>query len=323
MFSTTHPPRATRLLHPAVAAITLALVGGCADEGSSPVAPDAALRASSGVGEHGGGVPLSIAFPTARDGNREIYVMNPDGSDQARRTVHPAEDFAPDWSPNGRHIAFTSNRDVNAEIYLMNADGSDPTNLTRHPAFDNAAVFSPNGQQIAFMSNREGNWELFLMNADGSDLTRLTTHAGPDQWPDWSTNGKLIAFQRDGDIHILTVATGEVTRLAPHPAMDDMPVFSPNGKQIAFMSQREGYASVFVMDVDGGSLANLTPRPAGQTIFSWALFPEWSKNGRQIYFQAFRPETGAQSDIYVMDADGSNASRLTTHPAFDGAPAAS
>lgn len=322
MSSTTSSRRAARAAHASIAALTLALALGCADDPHTPVAPEAAPRASGGVGEHGGGAPMSIAFPTARDGNREIYVMNPDGSGQTRLTFHPAEDFVPDWSPNGRQLAFVSTRDGNQEIYVMNADGSDPANLSRHPAIDGGPVFSPNGKQIAFMSQRDGNWELYVMNADGSGLTRLTEHAGPDQWPDWSSNGKLIAFQRDGDIHLLTVATGEVTRLTAHPALDDMPAFSPDGRQIAFMSQREGYAAIHVMDVDGENLVNVTPRPAGQTTFGWAMFPAWSENGRQIYFQAFRPETGPQSDVFVMNADGTDPSRLTTHPAFDGAPAA-
>lgn len=307
--------------HASMAMLAAALLAACADRPPLPTTPVDAPRLSRGTGEHGG-IPLSIAFPTARDGNREIYLMNPDGSDQTRLTFHPAEDFVPDWSPNGRQLAFVSTRDGNQEVYRMNADGSEQTNLTGHPAIDGGPVFSPNGKQIAFMSRRDGNWELYLMNADGSEVTRLTEHAGADQWPDWSTNGKLIAFQRDGDIYLLDAATGEVTPLAAHPAHDDMPVFSPNGKRIAFMSQRDGYAAVWVMDVDGGNPTNLTPRPAGQSIFSWAMFPEWSKDGRQVYFQAFRPETGAQSDIYVMDADGTNATRLTTHPAFDGAPSA-
>src|SRR5687767_4151276 len=58
-----------------------------------------------------------IAFSSFRDGNQEIYVMNPDGSGQTRLTDNPADDGAPAWSPDGTKIAFTSNRDGNYEIY--------------------------------------------------------------------------------------------------------------------------------------------------------------------------------------------------------------
>jgi hypothetical protein len=57
-----------------------------------------------------GGTPHSIAFQSNRDGNPEIYVMNPDGSDQTRLTNNTRSDRQPDVSPNGKHIVFSSNR---------------------------------------------------------------------------------------------------------------------------------------------------------------------------------------------------------------------
>lgn len=303
-------------------ALSVLLLPACADQPITASAHSDDAGLSLGIGEHGGGIPYSIAFPTARDGNREIYVMNADGSRQTRLTFHPAEDFIPAWSPSGQQIVFGSTRDGNLEIYVMNADGSNPSNLTNHPSVDGGPVFSPNGKKIAFQSNRDGNFELYLMNSDGSEQIPLTHHPGTDQWPHWSPNGKDIVFQRDGDIFVVNVATGETTQLTTDPAHDDMPVFSPNGKRIAFMSARDGYNAVFVMNADGSDPVNLTPRPAGETIATWGIFPEWSRNGQKIYFQAIRPETGPQSDIYVMNADGSGVARLTTDPGFDGAPAA-
>ena len=41
-----------------------------------------------------------IAFTSDLDGNREIYVMNADGSGQRRLTRNPAEDLFPFWSPD-------------------------------------------------------------------------------------------------------------------------------------------------------------------------------------------------------------------------------
>ena len=42
-----------------------------------------------------------IVFTSRRDGNFEIYLMNPDGSDQTNLTQHRAKDSAPVWSPTG------------------------------------------------------------------------------------------------------------------------------------------------------------------------------------------------------------------------------
>src|SRR6266705_372878 len=83
-----------------------------------------------------GGPPHSIAFQSNRDGNNEIYVMNPDGADQTRLTFDSRNDQRPDISPNGEQVVFSSNRitaenpEGDFEIFIMNSDGSDVRQLT-------------------------------------------------------------------------------------------------------------------------------------------------------------------------------------------------
>ena len=121
-----------------------------------------------------------IVFESARDGNREIYVMNADGTGVARLTNHPESDGSPNWSPDGRQIVFTSSRTGDSEIYVMNADGSDVTRLTDNPRSDWLPDWSPDGRRIVFQRPvpRDGDWEngwdfaIYVMNADGSDMIR-------------------------------------------------------------------------------------------------------------------------------------------------------
>lgn len=313
-----------RTFIPALATSLLPLfAAGCADESTSPTALPSESR---GIGEHGGGIPGAITFTSERDDppgeQGEVYAMNADGSGVVRLTFQLATgDGWSDWSPDGRRITFTSNRTGNREVWAMSADGSNQINLTNHPGVDAASVYSPNGRQIAFHSNRNGNFEIYMMDADGSNQTRLTNDPALDLWPDWSPNGKEIVFSRNYDIAILNIATGEVRMLVEHAAREDMPVFSPNGKQIAFMSNREGYPSIFVIDVDGSNLRNLTPRPEGIAGSWYSFFPSWSKNGKQIYFSSERPGS-ADVDVFVMNADGTGVRQLTNAPGWDYAPAA-
>ncbi len=68
-----------------------------------------------------------LAFVSEREGNREIYLISPDGTGIVNLTNNPGNDFNPVWSPSGRYIAFLSTRDGLFSLYVMNADGSNQT----------------------------------------------------------------------------------------------------------------------------------------------------------------------------------------------------
>ena len=123
-----------------------------------------------------------IAFVSYRDGNYEIYIMNPDGSDQTRLTNNLVSDWNPSWSPDSSQIAFES-WGGDRGIYVMNADGSEVTRLTSNQ--DYMPDWSPDGSKIAFESTRDGNGEIYMMNADGSGQTNLTKNPEDDWMPNW------------------------------------------------------------------------------------------------------------------------------------------
>ena len=84
-----------------------------------------------------------IAFTSDRDGNSEIYSMNPNGQGLDRLTNNPQSDRDPAWSPDGNRIAFQSNRDGNYEIYAMNSNGQSLDRLTNNPAYDSSPDWQP------------------------------------------------------------------------------------------------------------------------------------------------------------------------------------
>jgi TolB protein len=210
-----------------------------------------------------------IVFVSFRDGNQEIYSMNRDGSNVQRLTDNPADDLAPQWSPDGTEIAFTSNRSGNYDLWVMNADGSDLRQLTDTTVQDYIVAWSPDGSQIGFLAEgaafiidlerasvdpteesaitawrtnlspdgtmmvgdrfTRGNWEIFVSNADGSESRNLTNNADGDNNPRWSPDGTLIVFE----------------------------------------SNRDGDSEIFVMEPDGSNPVNLTNNTVAD------ISPEW------------------------------------------------
>ena len=87
------------------------------------------------------------------------------------------------------------------------------------------------------------------------------------------------------------------------------------------MSARDGYPSVFTMNGDGSNQMNLTPKDPADSDSDWlSRAPSWSANGRSIYFMSRRPSTGGDTEVFVMDADGSGVRRLTFTIGVDGSP---
>jgi Tol biopolymer transport system component len=127
-----------------------------------------------------------IAFSSYRNGNlnRDIYVMNADGSNQTRLTTDPLDDTKPTWSPDGSKIAFASSRGGGFNIYVMNSDGSNQVHLTGDAG---SPAWSPDGTKIAFVRIADGILQLHLMDTDGSNQIKLTNNPIPSFAAAWQT----------------------------------------------------------------------------------------------------------------------------------------
>jgi Tol biopolymer transport system component len=213
--------------------------------------------------------------------DRELFVVDADGTDVLPLTTNAFFDDEPAWSPDGAKIAFTSNRDGNQDVFVMNADGTNPVNLTgsHGGGFDDGEpAWSPDGTKIAFTSYRDVftlQAEVYVMNADGSLPLRLSNDTFMDHVPSWSPDGTTIAFAstRDGnnEIYAMDATDGaNQTRLTSSASDDVLPEFSPDGLAIAFATNRDGNYEIYAMSaVDGAGATNLTNSPGIDTQHSW------------------------------------------------------
>ena len=94
-----------------------------------------------------------ILFTSTRDGGqRDVYIMNPDGTEQENLTQHRAEDLSAVWSPTGEKILFVSDRGGVRDLYVMNPDGSNVRRVFKFKVEEwrTDPTWSPDGKQFAY-----------------------------------------------------------------------------------------------------------------------------------------------------------------------------
>jgi Tol biopolymer transport system component len=181
------------------------------------------------------------------------------------------------------------------------------------------AAFPGVNGRIVFLSERDGNAEIYAMNADGSGQTNLTNSAAIDTQPAVSPTGEQIAFTRNGDIYVMNADGSSPTNLTNNAAGDFAATWSPDGQQIAFFSTRDGDSEIYVMNADGSGQTNITNNDGGGTPNrAIDVQPAWSPDGSRIAFVSQR--ANGIAEIYVMDPDGSNVTRLTDNSDLDVLP---
>lgn len=249
-----------------------------------------------------------IAFMTAREGNRDIYLMNPDGSEMERITRHRAMDVAPQWSPTGEQILFASDRDrfrLSWDLYLMDADGSNVRRIFAKSRDRSGADWSPDGKRIAYNRWEKGKTFIYIAPIDGKKEERMVIGSSPS----WSSDGTEIAFIEGGPrdpkrISILNVKTRKHKFFFPPKAPDWVRnvAWDPTGDKFAFAWTKlpgdHNTTTIYIVNRDGTGVRPVINKDVGH-----AVEPSWSPAADALLYHAFDKNKDLQM-FKVSLADG-------------------
>jgi TolB protein len=267
--------------------------------------------------------PRDIAFSSRRDGNFEIYTLNPCSLALTRVAQHEADDVRPAWG--GENVlAWASRRYGNWEIVRSNVDGSDFRRLTSNGAVDYDPTWSPDGLLIAFSSDRSGGMDIWRMDAQQGEVRgviRLTSENSQERQPAWSPDGRRIAYTSDqagtDDIWVMRPDGSGKTRLTLMDSSRELfPAWSADSQWVVFTSDRDGGWQQFAIHVTQATLQPVRENPGLDAQGSW------SPDGQRL---VFRSTVNGNTDLYWLFfrgiGYGQSPQRLTSHSAIDTDPA--
>jgi TolB protein len=162
--------------------------------------------------------------------------------------------------------------------------------------------------KVAFISNRGGHKEVWMMDYDGANQHQITKLRSIALSPRLSPDGSRIAFVSfvtgNADLAMYSLDLGRLVAFPHYGGMNVSPAWSSDGTRLAFSSSMRGSSEIYVADVTGAGPRRLTD--AGGSNVS----PAWNpKTNAQIAFVSNR--AGHLPQLFVMDADGANVTRLT------------
>lgn len=237
-----------------------------------------------------------------------IHFVNEDGSGRRKLPGTRAGDQNPRWSPDGTRLVFWNDAPGYGDVYVVNADGSGRRKLSG-PLPESAEYpnWSPDGRLIAFESwwSDDESWHVYVMRPDGSGVRRVTPPGRGGTSPEWSPDGRELVYAAawlDASLAVIRV-DGTGLRTLETVATDDWaPAWSRDGA-IAFNTVRHGKPEIYVLR--DGRTVRLTEN-------DWRDFDAvWSPDAQKI---AFTTERTGLSEVYVMNADGSEPRRVTREP---------
>jgi imidazolonepropionase-like amidohydrolase/Tol biopolymer transport system component len=177
----------------------------------------------------------------------------------------------------------------------------------------------------AFSADQEAaSWDVSNPPGPWRDIT-IDTETTTWSFVDVSPEGTHVVFDMLGDLYIVPTAGGSVTALTQGTEWNFQPTFSPDGQRIAFVSDRDGNDNIWVMDIDGSNVLQVTSErqhnlhnPAWTPDSQWIAVRKGTVSRRSIPSgEIWMYHINGGSGVEIVDnTDGKRAQKSIAEPAF-------
>jgi Tol biopolymer transport system component/tRNA A-37 threonylcarbamoyl transferase component Bud32 len=230
--------------------------------------------------------PMQHASPVVSKDGKKIFFVGSLGSAELSVYDSRLHEFVPylggipaesvSFSKDEQWVAYV--RLPEGTLWRMRVDGSDQLQLTFPPMKVFLPRWSPDGKRIAFNDvPADGRSEVYIISADGGAPEALTSGEHGESDPTWSPDGNSLLFAYGGDspsIRVLDLNTHQVTELPGSKGIYS-PRWSPDGSYVAALTCC-GDWKLILFDFKTQKWEKLSEPGAG--------FPNWSKNGKYVFF---------------------------------------
>jgi Tol biopolymer transport system component len=271
-----------------------------------------------------------IAYSGTKSGNNDIYIMPSAGGEPVRVTDHPASDYWPAWSPDGRWLAFLSGRSGEDNIWVVRVSPEgkpqgEPSLVSQIAVGRNSAFSWTNDGKIG-ISRASQITNLVVKDLDSGRETQLTNMLTSDERPRWSPDGTRVVYTSEKagkmDLWLVSAEGGEPKLITGSFSGRQgvnyigSPCWLPDGNNIGFVvvTADTHDIGIWIVPTEGGEPKRLKFIPEGsiQRI-------DWSPDGKKIAFgytgikddQTIKGSRTFEEDIYVMPAEGGKPTRIT------------
>ena len=213
---------------------------------------------------------------------------------------------------NSPNVEGRLQKTLSKETLLAKAYTGETIRLQAHALSDDVvqAILGIKGiarTKIAYRYEKsQGNSEIFISDYDGHNAKQVTSDNSLAVSPVWVPKSWHLFYTsyRSGFpwIYSHNLTGGERRPFAKFPGLNSGGVVSPDGKRVAMILSKAGSPDVWVCNIDGTDLRQLTKTREDESS------PCWSPNGDRICY-AGRPD---RRSLFLISANGGQPTRLNT-----------